>query len=109
MDVNELIELCGTDEISPGEMRRFEPEGLEPLAVYNVGGTHYVTSDVCTHGEASLATDGTLQGHTVECGWHFGAFDVRTGAVAASPCEVAIRSYPAVIAAGKICIRRSSS
>jgi len=105
MDANELIDLCATDEVAPGEMRRFEPAGCGPLAVYNVGGTHYVTSDVCTHGEASLAADGTLQGHIVECGWHYGAFDVRTGAVTASPCEVALRAYPVEIRDGRVCIR----
>lgn len=105
MDANELIEVCAAQDVAPGEMRRFEPVGCAPLAVYNVGGTYYVTSDVCTHGEASLASDGVLQGHIVECGWHYGAFDVRTGEVASSPCEVALRSYPVILREGRVWVR----
>ena len=45
-------------------------------------------------------------GCNLECGWHYGAFDVRTGEPTASPCEVALRAYPVVIDAGKVCIRR---
>lgn len=106
MAANELIPLCEASEVAPGCMRRVALEGHEPLAVCNVEGTYYVVSDTCTHGEASLANDGALQGCNVECGWHYGAFDVRTGEPTASPCEVPVRAYPVVIDAGKVCIRR---
>jgi len=100
-----IIDLCAMADVAPGSMLRVEPPGCGPLAVYNVGGTFYVTSDVCTHGEASLASDGALQGHVVECGWHYGAFDVRTGEAVASPCEVALRAYEVVLKDGKVCVR----
>lgn len=106
MNAGELITLCGASEVAPGAILRVEPAGCEPLAVYNVDGQFYVTSDTCTHGEASLGTDGTLQGHLVECGWHYGAFDVRTGEPAAAPCETPIRAYAVVMRDGKVCIRR---
>ena len=104
MAANALIELCGVEELSPGAMRRVELPGREALAVFNVEGTFYVTSDACTHGEASLASDGALQGCIVECGWHYGAFDVRSGEPTASPCEVPLRTYPVTLRDGKVCI-----
>jgi len=100
-----LIELCAEGAVAPGEMRRFDPPGCEPIALYNVGGTLHATSNTCTHGEASLAEDGALNGHTVECGWHYGAFDVRTGAVLAAPCEAPLRSYAVVLRDGKVYVR----
>lgn len=72
------------------------PDGKK-VAIYNVDGAYYVTDDVCTHGQASLSEEGSLDGKIVECGWHFGAFDVTTGEAAASPCTEALRTYPAVV------------
>ena len=67
------------------------------VAVYNVDGELFVTADRCTHGEASLSEEGSLCGHIVECPWHFGTFDVRTGAAASLPCSVPLKSYPVQI------------
>jgi p-cumate 2,3-dioxygenase ferredoxin subunit len=89
--------LCRTDELAPGEIAgRSLPDGSK-VAIYNVDNTYYVTSDVCTHGESSLSEEGLLDGHLVECGWHMGTFDVRTGAPTGRPCVVPIKSYPVTI------------
>jgi ethylbenzene dioxygenase ferredoxin component len=66
------------------------------LAVFNIGGTFYVTDDECTHAAASLA-DGLLEGDVIECCVHFGAFHVPTGEVKAPPCSVALRTYKVVL------------
>jgi p-cumate 2,3-dioxygenase ferredoxin subunit len=94
--------LCRTDELAPGEIAgRSLPDGSK-VAIYNVDNTYYVTSDVCTHGESSLSEEGLLDGHLVECGWHMGTFDVRTGAPTGRPCVVPIKSYPVTIIDGQI-------
>jgi p-cumate 2,3-dioxygenase ferredoxin subunit len=94
--------LCRTDELAPGEIAgRSLPDGSK-VAIYNVDNTYYVTSDVCTHGESSLSEEGLLDGHLVECGWHMGTFDVRTGAPTGRPCVVPIKSYPVTIIDGRI-------
>ena len=94
-DGTKRIELCKTSDIKPGAIKKVETGGLE-LAVYNVAGEFFVTDDACTHGPASLS-DGELDGHVVECDFHQGAFDVRTGEVASPPCLVPIKTYPATI------------
>jgi p-cumate 2,3-dioxygenase ferredoxin subunit len=92
-----LLALCRTDELAPGEIAgRSLPDGSK-VAIYNVDNTFYVTSDVCTHGESSLSEEGLLDGHLVECGWHMGTFDVRTGEPTGRPCVVPIKSYPVTI------------
>lgn len=69
------------------------PDGRR-VAVYNTGKGYYATEDQCTHGKASLSEEGILDGCVVECPWHFGSFDVSTGAPKAMPCTVALRIYP---------------
>jgi p-cumate 2,3-dioxygenase ferredoxin subunit len=94
--------LCRTDELAPGEIAgRSLPDGSK-VAIYNVDNTYYVTSDVCTHGESSLSEEGLLDGHLVECGWHMGTFDVRTGAPTGRPCVVPIKSYPVTVIDGQV-------
>lgn len=67
------------------------------VAVYNVDGAIYVTADRCTHGEASLSEEGTLCGRIVECPWHFGTFDVTTGAAVSLPCSIPLKTYAVTI------------
>ncbi len=76
------------DQASPATL----PDGTA-LAVYNVAGTLYATSDFCTHGESSLSDEGTLMGHVIECAWHAGTFDVRTGQALTLPCQIPLQAY----------------
>src|ERR1700674_4772080 len=46
--------------------------GDELVAIYNIDGVFYAPEARCTHGLADLA-DGTLEGDTIECSFHFGA------------------------------------
>jgi nitrite reductase/ring-hydroxylating ferredoxin subunit len=89
------IKLCATGDVVPGGTLKVERGDLV-LAVYNVDGAFYVTDDACTHGPGSLS-EGYLDGHVIECDFHNGAFDVRTGEVVAPPCMVPVKTYPVVI------------
>ena len=53
-------------------------------------------------GKFKLLEDGTLEGCVIECGLHFGSFDVRTGAVLAAPCTRPLRTYPVQICDGAV-------
>ncbi|MCK9908701.1 non-heme iron oxygenase ferredoxin subunit [Microbacteriaceae bacterium K1510] len=96
------ISLCRTDEIADGSAIKVEHGDLV-LAVYNVGGKFFVTDDMCTHGPGSLS-EGELYGHVIECNFHGGQFDIRTGEVAGPPCMDPIRTYPVSIEDGEIFI-----
>lgn len=87
------LRLCGADEVAEGGMRQVTVPGYAPFAVYRVAGDFFVTEDTCTHGKASLADEGELEGHVVTCTWHDGRFDIRTGAALAAPCTQPIRSF----------------
>lgn len=96
------IDLCSIDDVAPGSVRKVEAEGLT-LAVYNVEGEFFVTDDLCTHGPGSLS-EGYLDGHVIECDFHNGAFDIRTGEVVAPPCMIPLKTYKVVVENGRVMI-----
>jgi nitrite reductase/ring-hydroxylating ferredoxin subunit len=96
------IDLCSTDEIVPGGTLKVESGDLV-LAVYNVDGAFFVTDDHCTHGPGSLS-EGYLDGDVIECNFHGGQFNVRTGEVVSPPCMVPVKTYEAIIEDGRLLV-----
>lgn len=96
------VHLCRTDEVPSGQALRVETAGLT-LAVYNVEGAFHVTDDACTHGPGSLS-EGFLEGEVIECNFHQGCFNVRTGEVVTPPCTVPIKTYATVVVDGAVYI-----
>jgi nitrite reductase/ring-hydroxylating ferredoxin subunit len=86
------IRLCRTQDIAAGSALRVEAGGLT-LAVFNIDGTFHVTDDHCTHGPGSLS-EGIIEGEIVECNFHGGQFNIRTGAVISPPCTIPVKIYP---------------
>ena len=93
--------LCATDEVPPGEAKRFVVGG-RALAVFNLDGTFYVTDDTCTLGFASLAVGFVTVEGTVECAWHGGAFDIRTGAAVTAPCQISLVTHAVLVRDGMV-------
>jgi nitrite reductase/ring-hydroxylating ferredoxin subunit len=96
------IDLCSAAEIAPGNTLRVEADGFT-LVVYNVAGEFYVTDDQCTHGPGSLS-EGYLEGDVIECNFHNGQFNVRTGEVVSPPCMVPIKTYKTSVENGRVLI-----
>jgi nitrite reductase/ring-hydroxylating ferredoxin subunit len=88
-----LTFACRVSEVAPGEMRQVTVAERPPIAIYNVDGELYATEDTCTHGQASLS-EGYLDGGVVECPFHAGTFDVRTGRALTFPCTEPLKTYP---------------
>ena len=96
------IALCNTEDVAPGAVIKVETEGLE-LAVYNLDGEFYVTDDHCTHGPGSLS-EGEIMGDVIECNFHGGCFNIKTGEVVEPPCVIPIRTYATEVEGGKVVI-----
>jgi nitrite reductase/ring-hydroxylating ferredoxin subunit len=96
------IRLCSVSEVGTGAVLKVETHGLT-LAVFNLDGGFYVTDDACTHGPGSLS-EGFVDGDCVECNFHQGVFNIRTGAVVQPPCIVPARTYPAAVEDGEVYI-----
>jgi nitrite reductase/ring-hydroxylating ferredoxin subunit len=98
------IELCNAGDVAVGTALKveLEKEGLI-LAVFNVDGEFYVLDDTCTHGPGSLS-EGYIEGDVVECNFHNGQFNIRTGEVVLPPCMIPMKTYPATVENGKVMI-----
>jgi nitrite reductase/ring-hydroxylating ferredoxin subunit len=102
MSEGKRIELCSSSDVAPGAALKVETQGLT-LAVFNVAGAFYVTDDCCTHGPGSLS-EGYIEDDVVECNFHNGQFNIRTGEVVSPPCMEPVRTYPATVVDGKVVI-----
>ncbi len=96
------IDLCAVADVGVGSARKVEAEGLA-LAVFNLDGEFYVIDDACTHGPGSLS-EGIIDGDEIECDFHNGRFNIKSGAVTAPPCMVPIKTYRVVVEGGRVAI-----
>jgi len=96
------IRLCGAADVASGASLKVETHGLT-VAVFNLDGEFHVTDDHCTHGPGSLS-EGFIDGDCVECNFHQGVFNIRTGAVVQPPCMVPVKTYPATVIDGAVYI-----
>ena len=91
----EKIELCKTSEVDEGSAIRVD-KGELSVAVFNLNGAYYVMDDQCSHGPGSLS-EGFVSGDTVECDFHNGAFNIKTGEVAEPPCMIPQKTYKTTV------------
>jgi naphthalene 1,2-dioxygenase system ferredoxin subunit len=67
--------------------------GDTQIALYNLGGEYYATSNLCTHAWA-LLSDGFIEdGEYVDCPLHFGRFEIKTGKVVCPPADTDLMTY----------------
>lgn len=102
MTSSDKIELCSTDDVEIGTALKVEKDDLV-VAVFNIEGQFYVIDDACTHGPGSLS-EGYVDGDVIECDFHNGAFNIKTGEVVAPPCMIPIRTYKTTVEDGKVFI-----
>ena len=96
------IDLCSTGDVAPGNALRVEAGDLA-LAVFNVDGEFYVTDDQCTHGPG-LLSEGYIEDDVVECNFHNGQFNIKTGEVVAPPCMIPVKTYKTTVENGRVFI-----
>lgn len=86
------VRACAIGEVSEEVARRVEIEGHPAIAIFQLGDAYHAIADRCTHGAASLS-EGFVRDGVVECPFHTGTFDVRTGAALSFPCTIPVASY----------------
>lgn len=101
-----LTQLCLLDDVDEDEPFRAEIDGFA-YAVFKVGEMIFVTADLCTHGPG-LLSEGYVEDCQVECPFHQGKFDLRTGIPTEPPCEVPIKTWAAVVHNGAVFIDPAS-
>ena len=100
--MSELLALCKTAEIAPNAALKVEAGGLT-LAVFNLNGHFFAMEDSCSHGPGSLS-EGYVEGEEIECDFHNGRFNIKTGEVTAPPCMIPQKIYPVSVEDGTVFI-----
>ncbi len=100
MSVISRIQVCSIGDVAPGAVIKVETTGLT-LAVFNLDGQYYVTDDHCTHGPGSLS-EGCIDGDNIECNFHQGVFNIKTGEVVGPPCMIPVKTYKTVVEDGAV-------
>ena len=96
------IDLCSEADVAPGNALKVETGDLT-LAVFNVDGEFYVIDDACTHGPGSLS-EGYIECDVVECNFHNGQFNIKTGAIVSPPCRIPVKTYHTSVDGGVVFI-----
>lgn len=102
VDGKELLALCGAAEVTEDTPVRVAGPDMD-YAVFTLDGAFFVTQDLCTHGPGSLA-EGFVEGSEIECPFHQGRFDIRTGLPTAAPCSEPLRIWTPQVVDGRVCI-----
>ena len=100
MNTGEWLDAASVDDIPPNDVIGVLIGGRD-IALYRVEGEVFATDNLCSHGQARLC-DGFLLGHEIECPFHQGRFDIRSGQATCEPATEAVRSYPVKIVAGRV-------
>jgi 3-phenylpropionate/trans-cinnamate dioxygenase ferredoxin subunit len=87
-----LHRVCAVSDLPPGGVKRIDDPAI---AVFNVEGTLFAISDICTHAEG-LLSEGTIEGEIVECPLHGATFDLRTGEALTPPAVEPVRTFPVI-------------
>ena len=98
----QLLRVCEAADVPTDGALKVETGDLV-LAVFNLGGTLFVTDDQCTHGPGSLS-EGDIYGDVVECNFHGGAFNIKTGEVFSPPCMIPVKVYAVSVSNGTVYI-----
>ena len=100
IDSSNWTDVAAETDLFDGAGIAVTPVGHD-IALYLQDGTVYATDNLCTHGHARLC-EGFLEGHEIECPFHQGRFDIRTGAATAAPCTEPVRSWPVKVEGGRV-------
>ena len=87
----EFVKVAGRGDVPPGEMIIVELDGDE-IVLANVGGEFYAFGSECTHRGGPLG-EGVLEGEEVECPFHQGRFNVKTGEAVQDPPTEPVPTY----------------
>jgi len=79
-------------DVTEGEPLGCLVDGV-PVALFRLGDTVVALHNVCSHGQARLS-EGFVEADCVECPFHQGLVDIRTGEPRSAPITDPVRSYP---------------
>ena len=98
--MSEFHKIATTEEVAPGEAKRYMVEG-RPVALCNVDGEFHAFEDICTHQFTHL-TDGEFEGAEITCPLHGAKFDIRSGKALTLPAVKPVPKHEVKVEGGTI-------
>jgi 3-phenylpropionate/trans-cinnamate dioxygenase ferredoxin subunit len=87
------VRVCDPDDLAPGEVRKFDVDGI-PVALVRCNDGYHAVNDTCSHADYSLSEgEVDLDDCTIECWKHGSAFDLRTGEPESLPATKPVAVY----------------
>ena len=86
-----FVRVAAVSDVSPGDCLTADVDGTV-VAIYNVGGKFYATSNTCLHRGGPLG-EGELEDGIVTCPWHGWQYDVTNGDCQMNP-NLKVATYP---------------
>ena len=98
----EFVRAMAASDLAAGQCAEVTV-GNTSVAIYNVEGTFYATSNLCLHRGGPLG-QGLLEGHAVMCPWHAWSWDVKTGENVANG-SLRIPTYEVKVEGGQVFVK----
>ena len=87
----QFVKVAQLGQLPSGQALKVEVAGQE-IALFNLAGEVFATSDRCTHMQASLS-EGQIKGDQIVCPWHGLCFEIRTGKALGTRPWPSLRTY----------------
>ena len=100
--MGEFVRAIAAADLPPGSCAEVRVKD-KAVALYNVGGAFYASSNTCVHRGGPLG-QGMLEGAVVMCPWHAWTFDVTTGRSTVNP-ELGIATFEVKVEAGQVLVK----
>ena len=96
------VRICSTDDVKPGEARRFDVDGHR-IAVVRIGDDWYALGDRCSHEDYSLSEgDVWEEEREIECPKHGSTFSLVDGEAQTLPATKPVPVYELEVAGGDV-------
>lgn len=96
-----FVEVANLKDLKPGQAKAIDAKGVS-IALYNVDGNIYATSNICLHLQGPLG-EGNLDDSIISCPWHGWQYDVTTGINKVMP-TLKLKTYKVKIEKDKIMV-----
>lgn len=96
------VEVCPANELEPGQTRTVYLEG-KMVGLFNIKGELYAINNRCSHARGPLC-EGKIDSDecSVVCPWHYGKFDLKTGAAIDGVVKKPVETFQTKIENGMI-------
>jgi 3-phenylpropionate/trans-cinnamate dioxygenase ferredoxin subunit len=101
MGMGAWVRACGTNDIEPEDVIRFDHEGRTFVIVRSPEEEYFCMDGICSHERVHLC-DGLVMEGIIECPKHNAHFDYRTGEATRAPACINLKSFPVKVEGGSV-------